>query len=210
MIRDGIFYGAALGLLAILAGALGGWPWAVPPLALAGFVLYFFRDPDRAIPSGDVVVSPADGRVVDLRQAEMGGRKQWRISIFLSLFDVHVNRAPLSGVIREVSYRPGRFRIASLPEASIENEQNLVTIEGDRLTVTFKQIAGLLARRIVFRKNVGDRVERGERVGLIKFGSRVDIFLPLESAPLVAMGDRVKGGSSILADLEFSRPRRRE
>lgn len=205
MVRDGILYSLTLGFLGLLAAVLGGWAWAVPAWALAGFVLYFFRDPERLIPAGEVVVSPADGRIVDLRQVANGGQRQWRVSIFLSLLDVHVNRAPLSGVIRELSYKPGRFRIASHPEASLENEQNQVTIEGERLTLTFKQIAGLLARRIVFRKKIGDRVERGERVGLIKFGSRVDLFLPLEVVPLVAVGDRVKAGSSILASLESAR-----
>jgi len=205
MVRDGILYAVALGFLGGLGVALGGWTWAVPAWALAGFVLYFFRDPERAIPAGDIVVSPADGRVVDLRQVENGGERQWRISIFLSLFDVHVNRAPMSGVIREISYKPGRFRIASKAEASLENEQNKVTIEGKHLTITFKQIAGLLARRIVFCKKIGDRVACGERVGLIKFGSRVDLFLPLEVVPLVAIGDRVKAGSSILANLETLR-----
>src|SRR5688572_32338244 len=152
MVRDGIYYSLGLGALGTLGGMLGGWPFAVPAFALAAFVLYFFRDPERTIPAGDVVVSPADGRVVDIREADCGGQRQRRISIFLSVFDVHVNRSPMGGVIREVSYRRGRFCIASRLEASTENEQNLVTIEGDRLTIHFKQIAGLLARRIVFRK----------------------------------------------------------
>ena len=206
MVRDGILYGSALVLLGILGGSLGGFAWAVPPLALAAFVLYFFRDPERAIPAGEVVVSPADGRVVGVQQVLWAGRPHWRVSIFLSLLDVHVNRAPVAGIIRDLSYTPGRFLMASRPEASVENEQNTVTIEGERFTVTFKQIAGVLARRIVFRKKIGDRVERGERVGLIKFGSRVDLFLPTDTPPLVRVGDRVKGGSSILARLEASVP----
>ena len=206
MVRDGFLYSAALVLLGILAAWLGGLPWAVPEWLLAAFVLYFFRDPERPVPAGEVVVSPADGKVVDVRQVDLDGQRTWKVSIFLSLFDVHVNRAPVSGIIQNLRYQPGRFRIASRPQASFENEQNTVTIQGERLTVTFKQIAGLLARRIVFRKKVGDRVERGERVGLIKFGSRVDVFLPQEIPPVVAVGDRVRGGSSILARPEFPMP----
>ncbi len=199
MILDGFLYASALALLGILAAALGRPAWAVPEFLLAGFVLYFFRDPERVPPAGEGVVSPADGRVVDLREMELEGRPVWKISIFLSLFDVHVNRSPIAGVIREIQYAPGRFLIASRPEASLENEQNTVVVEGERFTITFKQIAGILARRIVFKKKVGDRVECGERVGLIKFGSRVDLFLPLELLPKVAVGDHVRGGASVLA-----------
>ena len=202
MVRDGFAYSAALGALGILAASLGGIAWAVPELLLAAFVLYFFRDPERIVPAGEgVVVSPADGKIVEARAVELGGRPQWKVSIFLSLLDVHVNRAPVAGTIQELHYQPGRFLVASRPEASVQNEQNTVTIRGERITVTFRQIAGLLARRIVFRKRIGDHVERGERVGLIKFGSRVDLFLPSETELLVSVGDRVRGGSSILARL---------
>ena len=199
MIRDGFLYAIALGFLGAFAAVVAGPAWAIPELLLAAFVLYFFRDPERTVPDEDVVVSPADGRVVDLRQVELDGRKVWRISIFLSLFNVHVNRSPIAGVIRNVCYTPGRFFMASRPEASAENEQNTVTVEGKHFTVTFKQIAGILARRIVFWKKPGEQVLCGERVGLIKFGSRVDLFLPVELPPSVAVGDRVKGGVSILA-----------
>jgi phosphatidylserine decarboxylase len=201
MVRDGFFYSFALVLLGLFAAYWGGPAWGAPAWFLAAFVLYFFRDPERTVPAGDVIVSPADGKVVDVRQVELDGRRAWKVSIFLSLFDVHVNRAPLSGTIRSLRYQPGRFLMAFRPEASVENEQNTVTIEGDRLTVTFKQIAGILARRIVFRKRIGDRVSLGERVGLIKFGSRVDVFLPLDVPPTVAVGDRVRGGASVLARL---------
>ena len=206
MVLDGILYGLALTLMGAFAAYWGGVGWALPEWALAAFVLYFFRDPERVIPAGDGIVSSADGRVVDLRRTEINGQPFWKISIFLNIFNVHVNRAPIGGIIRSRAYRPGRFRIASRPEASIENEQNTVTIEGERDTVIFKQIAGLVARRIVFNKEVGDRVERGERVGLIKFGSRVDLFLPLGYSPQVAVGDHVKGGSSWVARPADSRP----
>lgn len=205
MVRDGILYSLALLFLGIFAAYLGGPAWGAPFWLLAAFVLYFFRDPERLVPAGDVVVSPADGKVVDVREIEMDGRRAWKISIFLSIFDVHVNRSPLSGTIRSLHYQPGRFLMAFRPEASAENEQNTVTIEGSGLTVTFKQIAGAIARRIVFRKKLGDRVELGERVGLIKFGSRVDVFLPLDVPPAVVVGDRVRGGSSVIARLDPSR-----
>jgi len=199
MVLDGILYGVALILMGCCAAYWGGIGWALPEWALAAFVLYFFRDPDRVIPDGEGIVSPADGRIVDLRQIELNGRPLWKISIFLNIFNVHVNRAPIGGTIRNQVYTRGKFRVASLPEASVENEQNTVTIESECGTVVYKQIAGAIARRIVSYKKVGDRVERGERVGLIKFGSRVDLFLPRGFAPQIAVGDRVKGGSSWIA-----------
>ena len=199
MVRDGIYYGSALVGLGIAAAYAIGGGWATPFCALAAFVLYFFRDPERVIPSGDGVVSPADGRVVDLRKIEVDGKPVWKISIFLSIFNVHVNRAPISGVVSGQVYTRGRFLVASVPEASVENEQNTVSIESAGETVVFKQIAGLIARRIVFTKKIGDRVERGDRVGLIKFGSRVDLFLPASYVPQIAVGDMVRGGSSWIA-----------
>ena len=209
MVRDGIWYGLGLLLLGGAVAWLGGLPWAVPLWALALFVMYFFRDPERPIPAGDGIISPADGRVVDLRRIQLGSQPVWKISIFLSIFDVHVNRAPIGGVITQQTYTPGNFRIASRPEASVENEQNTVTIQapgrGQSTTVIFKQIAGAVARRIVFTKKVGDRVERGERVGLIKFGSRVDLFVPLSYALTVAIGDRVKGGLDWIAQPDPAR-----
>jgi len=201
MVRDGFIYATALAFLGVLGAMLGGFRWAVLPGMLAVFALYFFRDPERVVPEGEGVVSPADGRVVDRRLVRLEGQNFWKISIFLSIFDVHVNRAPIRGTIRSLTYRRGRFRIASQPEASLENEQNTVSIEGERISVTFKQIAGLVARRIVFQKKIGDRVERGERVGLIKFGSRVDVFLPEGLTPLVELGEHVQGGTTILAHL---------
>jgi phosphatidylserine decarboxylase len=200
MVLDGILYAAGLTAAGVFAAYLGGAAWGAPLWALAGFALYFFRDPDRVIPAGESAVSPADGRVVEMRAIEIDGQTMWKISIFLSIFDVHVNRSPIEGIIREQAYQRGRFRVASRPEASVDNEQNAVTIAGER-TVVLKQIAGAVARRIVFTKRVGDRVQRGERIGLIKFGSRVDLLLPLDYAPRIAVGQRVRGGSSIVADL---------
>jgi len=205
MVLDGFLYGLALLLLAGFAAYLGGPAWAVPELLLAAFVFYFFRDPDRTPPSGEWVVSPADGRVVDVKETVDQGQPIWKISIFLSIFNVHVNRSPIAGVIQQVTYTPGKFLVASREKASFENEQNTVVVRGDHCTVTFKQIAGLIARRIVFNKKVGDRVACGERVGLIKFGSRVDVFLPAGLQPKVGIGDRVRGGTSVLASLQPSK-----
>jgi phosphatidylserine decarboxylase len=143
-----------------------------------------------------VAVSPADGRVVAI-QGE--SRDVTRISVFLNIFDVHVNRAPIAGRVAEVLYRPGRFHVASRERSSQQNEQNIVTLEGDGATVVFKQIAGLIARRVVFRKKPGDWVAAGERVGLIKFGSRVDVLFGPEWEIAVRLGERVKAGSSVIA-----------
>lgn len=199
MVLDGILYALALTMAGTGLALWLGVGWAVPAWLLAGFMLYFFRDPERRIPPGEGIVSPADGRVVDLRRVEMDGLPCWKISIFLNIFNVHVNRAPIAGIIRKQIYSRGKFLVASRPEASVENEQNTVSIEAEHDTVVFKQIAGLVARRIVFTKKVGDRVERGERVGLIKFGSRVDLFLPLKFSPQVVVGDRVQGGTTWIA-----------
>jgi phosphatidylserine decarboxylase len=198
MVRDGIYYALALSAAAVATG----WvlhPLAAAPFALAAlFCLYFFRDPERQIPAGPVAVSPADGKIVEIRPVE-GGR---RISIFLNVFDVHVNRCPIGGVITNIQYTPGRFKVASLPAASTENEQNTLVVEDGRSRVVFKQIAGLVARRIVCHKKVGDRVQTGERFGWIKFGSRMDIILGPEWALAVQRGQRVRAGSSILARRE--------
>jgi len=198
MVADGIYYAVALaaggGIVSFLTRPIYG----LPMFLLAAFCLYFFRDPDREVPAGPVAVSPADGKIVSIHQESP---ELTRISIFLSIFDVHVNRAPVSGAITDVSYRPGRFLVASREEASLENEQNAVTIEGETGRVVFKQIAGLIARRIVFSKKQGEAVRAGERVGLIKFGSRVDVFLGPAWEIQVAQGSRVKAGSSILARL---------
>ena len=196
MVKDGFYYAVPL----VSAAALLSWLMqplsGLPLLAVAVFCLYFFRDPEREIPAGPVAVSPADGRVVEIRPAEGGG---CRVSIFLNPFDVHVNRCPIGGVITDVRYAPGKFKVASREEASAENEQNTVVVDDGRSRVVFKQIAGILARRIVCHKKVGDQVQTGERFGLIKFGSRMDVILGPEWELVVGRRDRVKAGSSILA-----------
>ncbi len=196
MVADGILYALALAGGGALLGWLAGPPYAVPLFLLALFCLWFFRDPERSIPTGDVAVSPADGRVLAVQPE---GPALTRVSVFMNVFDVHVNRAPIAGRIAGVEYRRGRFRVASREEASAGNEQNTVSIEGDGAQVTFKQIAGLIARRIVFYKRPGDQVRLGERVGLIKFGSRVDVLLGPEWDLAVRPGERVRAGSSLLA-----------
>lgn len=200
MVRDGYFYALGLVLAAILIGWFARPTWALLPLLLAVFFLWFFRDPERAIPgSAGAVVSPADGKVTEVSFVTIGGEKKTRISIFLSVFDVHVNRSPVAGTVTEIRYQRGKFLNAMNPASAEENEQNVVYVEGDGYTVVFKQIAGLLARRIVFHPKVGDRLERGQRVGLIKFGSRTDILLDANVNLQVKVGDRVRGGASVLA-----------
>ena len=202
MVADGYYYALALVGVAVLIGWLAGPLWALPACLLALFFLWFFRDPERAIPnSAGAVVSPADGKVTDVSSILVDGVQRARISIFLNVFDVHVNRSPVAGVIREVRYQKGKYLNAMNPASADLNEQNAVTVEGEGQTVIFKQIAGLLARRIVFNKKVGERVNRGERVGLIKFGSRVDVLLDATATMRIKVGDRVKGGASILAYL---------
>lgn len=196
MVKDGIYYALGLGAAGALVWYLLSPPFAAPLFLLALFCLYFFRDPDRAIPDGPVAVSPADGKVVGILG---NGTESARISIFLNVFDVHVNRAPIAGRITKVEYTKGRFLVASREIASAQNERNTVSIAGDGTCVRFAQIAGLIARRIVFYKKAGDTVAKGERVGLIKFGSRVDVFLGPEWEITVRTGQRVAGGSSILA-----------
>src|ERR1700730_14392262 len=205
MVRDGYFYALAFIAAAVLTGWLARPAWAVVPLALAMFFLWFFRDPERVIPdSPGAVVSPGDGKITNAAIITVDGVKQTRISIFLSVFDVHVNRSPVSGVIREIRYQRGKFLNAMNQTSAEQNEQNIVRVEGAGQVVIFKQIAGLLARRIVFYPKVGDRRERGQRVGLIKFGSRVDVLFDADAVLQVKVGDRVRGGSSILA---YSQPK---
>lgn len=206
MVPDGYYYALPLVGAAALVGWLAAPAWAVPALLLAAFFLWFFRDPERVVPNGaGAVVSPGDGKVTDVSPVVVDGTRRMRISIFLSVFDVHVNRSPVAGVIRDVRYQRGKYLNAMNAASAEQNEQNIVTVESDGKTVVFKQIAGLLARRIVFTKKIGDRVERGERVGLIKFGSRVDVVLDASASLQVKIGDRVKGGASVLAYLGVER-----
>ena len=205
MVRDGYLYGISLILVAVVVGALThAWWWAVLPLGLAAFFLWFFRDPERAIPQGPgLVVSPADGKVTSIETIATPDGPRTRISIFLSVFNVHVNRAPVAGVVREVRYRKGAFVNAMDAASADRNEQNICVMQADDghggYEVVFKQIAGLLARRIVFRHKHGDRLARGQRVGLIKFGSRTDLVLPASTEVRVKLGAIVKGGSTVLA-----------
>jgi phosphatidylserine decarboxylase len=196
IVPDGLYYAAglvALGLgLAYFVHPFLGIPFYV----LAAFCLYFFRDPDRTAPTGEAIVAPADGKVVSVKQL---GPAETRISIFLNIFDVHVNRTPIPGRITEVLYRKGKFLVASHEEASVENEQNTLVVEGPRGRVVCRQIAGLIARRIICHKQAGDVVAPGERIGYIKFGSRVDVLFGSEWRPTVKVGDRVSAGTTILA-----------
>ena len=201
MVRDGYIYGVSLAAVAAALGWFtGNWPWGVPPLLLACFFLWFFRDPAREIPAGQgLIVSPGDGKVTEAVLIQTPAGTLRRISIFLSVFNVHVNRAPIGGVLTRVEYRRGKYLNAMNPASAEQNEQNAVTIRGEGIEVSFKQIAGLLARRIVFRPRPGETVERGQRVGLIKFGSRVDVLLPAEAELRVRVGQMVQGGSTVLA-----------
>jgi len=196
--REGIPFVLATAALVLLAWILGSPLAALGLLLLAVFVAFFFRDPEREPPDDpDAVLAPGDGRIVAV-EPEAGGS---RVSIFLSIFDVHVNRSPIGGVVREVEHHPGRFRAAFRPDASEVNEHTRVVVTGERGTVTFKQIAGLVARRIVCRVRPGQTVQRGERIGLIRFGSRIDVLLPPGAGVTVTVGDRVRGGVSIVARL---------
>jgi phosphatidylserine decarboxylase len=203
MVRDGYIYGVSLLAVAVvLAWATGNWAWSIAPVLLAAFFLWFFRDPERTIPTGTgLIVSPGDGLVTETAVIATPQGQRQRISIFLSVFDVHVNRSPIAGVLASVRYQKGQYLNAMNPASANQNEQNIATVRGDGYEVTFKQIAGLLARRIVFNLKEGDRVERGQRVGLIKFGSRVNVILPAEAELRVKVGQRVKGGSSVLATM---------
>jgi phosphatidylserine decarboxylase len=203
MVRDGYYYGLAFLTAAVLLGWLTRPVWGILPILLAMFFLWFFRDPERTIPQEPgALVSPADGKVTDISIVDTDNGKQTRVSIFLSVVDVHVNRSPIAGVIRDVRYQRGKFLDARSPDCADQNEQNVVTVEGDGQRIVFKQIAGLLARRIVFNPKIGDRMERGQRVGLIKFGSRTDVLFDAIARINVKVGDRVKGGSSVIAYLE--------
>ena len=200
------FIGAAAGLT-LIAGLLGWLPVAVAAAVLTLFVSWFFRNPPRVIPQGPrLVVSPGDGKVLAVEE-EFEPRylkdRAVRISIFLNVFDVHINRIPCEGIIEDVQYQPGLFLVASKPHATLKNEQNAVmikTVEGAKVLCV--QVAGLIARRIVWWVNPKDPAVRGERYGLIRFGSRMDTYVPIGTAMRIAVGDRVKGGETILGELQ--------
>jgi phosphatidylserine decarboxylase len=210
VLRDAYAFVIPLGLCAGLSLLLGWWLAPVFYIAaiililLALFVAFFFRDPERQSPTDErLLVSPADGLVVVVQPVdELEGMNGTLVSVFLSVFDVHVNRSPLSGKILKSEYRRGKFLVATKQKASIENEQNVVTVENQHTKVVFKQIAGLIARRIVFWKQPGERVALGERIGLIKFGSRVDVIVSPEVEVLVKKGQRVKGGVTIIGKVK--------
>lgn len=188
----------ALGVLSVWFGLT----WlAVFFFLVMTFVLYFFRDPERELPASDTaVVSPADGRVLSITDETVDGVPGRRIAIFLSIFDVHVNRSPVAGRVMSVEYRPGKFFAAMRDQASTENEQNVIRLESDHGPVVVKQIAGLIARRVLMWKPVGSALERGERLGMIRFGSRVEIWLPSQAEITVQPGQRVRSGASTIAD----------
>jgi phosphatidylserine decarboxylase len=193
IVSDAYRFLIPLAILALLAFAIGFTIVGIVILALFLFVTFFFRNPPRTIPADPaVIVSPADGKVV--RVERVGNVTQ--MSIFLSLFNVHVNRSPIAGRIEAVDYRPGKFLAAFNPAASRENERNVVMVSDGRINIVFTQIAGIAARRIVFWRKVGDAVAKGELVGLIRFGSRLDVLFPAGTEATVKVGDRVKGGSS--------------
>ncbi len=197
IVPDGIYYAIGLAAAGVLLAALTSTWVAYPFLLLGVFCLYFFRDPERTAPDGDLIISPADGKVVSVKNLDNG---ETRISVFLNIFNVHVNRSPVPGEVTEVTYREGRLLVASHDAASVENEQNTLVIKNARGTVVCRQIAGLIARRIICYKKPGDRVLSGERIGYIKFGSRVDIIFGPEWRAVVKVGDRVAAGCSILAN----------
>lgn len=205
LVKDAYIYLVVIFALALALALAGFWRalFFAPAFALflvACFIAYFFRDPRRVVPDDSaLVVSPADGRVTRIERLDPNSADSPTVvSVFLSPFDVHINRAPIAGEIVDVSYTKGRFMIATRDEASVVNEQNALTIRGEEMTVVVKQIAGVLARRIVCWKRAGDRVEMGERIGLIKFGSRTDLVLPRRVEIMVKVGERVRGGESVI------------
>jgi phosphatidylserine decarboxylase len=200
MVKEGYYFGLPPLVLGV-AAFLAHWVFVGAILVgLALFVFYFFRDPERVIPSEPgAVVSPADGRIVVITDEPNKGIPGKRVSIFLAIWNVHVNRSPEAGTITGMEYRPGKFLAAMVARASAENEQNVISLSTAAGEMMFKQIAGLIARRVVCWKKSGDVVARGERIGLVRFGSRVDLWVPREAEILVKLGDNVKGGSSVLA-----------
>jgi len=199
MVRDGIPYVAIPLVLAVAPVIFGFWLLAIPFVAVAAFMAYFFRDPHRTIPTEPgIIVAPADGLVTIVRLADGRENPDSLVSIFLSPLDVHINRSPISGVITDISYKKGKYLMATKEASRVLNEQNTLTIQGDGLTVRCTQIAGILARRIVCWKHEGEGVKCGERFGMIKFSSRTDVLLPPQVEVVVREGMRVRGGVTIV------------
>jgi len=202
--KEGWPYLAVLGVTTLVVHSLGGFTWSWPLWILFFFVLQFFRDPQRIAPLGrDLVLSPADGRivVVEVTQDPYAKREALKISVFMNVFNVHSNRSAVNGLVKEIQYFPGKFVNADLDKASLENERNAMVIDANRQIVTLVQVAGLIARRILCYVHVGDRLKAGERYGFIRFGSRVDVYLPLTAVPMVSVGDRVYATNTALARL---------
>lgn len=207
MVKEGLPFVLIPAVLALLFGYLQLWPVVVLFAVVAFFMAFFFRDPHRDIPEGDdIILSAADGKVTRVEETEAGKI----VSVFLSPFDVHINRSPIAGSIEKAEYVPGKKVPATSNQASFVNERNTLTIEGTSVTVNCTQIAGILARRIVCWKKVGDNLERGERFGLIKFGSRTDVLMPSNVDIQVRIGDRVRGGETIIARVPSFTQRRPE
>ena len=200
MVKDGYKFVLPLLCAGIGAAAVGWKVASVILLALCAGTAFFFRDPQRIPPTDDgVVVSPADGRVMEVIEETVEGHAGRRISIFLSILDVHVNRSPMAGRVGKVEYRRGRFYNAMRSRASVDNEQNVIHLQTERGEIVFKQIAGAIARRVVCWKRPGDEVKLGERIGLIRFGSRMDVWLPQDAEIVARPGQHVAGGVSVLA-----------
>lgn len=202
--KEGWPYLALVGFITLLVQYLGGSAWSWPLWIIFIFVLQFFRDPQRIPAMGrDLVLSPADGRIVVVEKANdpYAGREALKISVFMNVFNVHSNRSSVNGLVKEIQYFPGKFVNADLDKASTENERNAVVIDANGQTVTLVQVAGLIARRILCYIHVGDRLKAGERYGFIRFGSRVDVYLPLTAEPLVSVGDKVFATNTALARL---------
>jgi phosphatidylserine decarboxylase len=200
--KEGWPYLALVGAVTFLLHYLGGIAWSWPLWIIFIFVLQFFRDPQRIAAIGrDLVLSPADGRIVVVEKANdpYAGREALKISVFMNVFNVHSNRSAVNGTVKEIQYFPGKFVNADLDKASTENERNAVVIDANGQTVTLVQVAGLIARRILCYIHVGDRLKAGERYGFIRFGSRVDVYLPLTAEPLVSVGDKVFATNTALA-----------
>jgi len=200
MVKDGYKFVLAPLCAGIAAAAIGWHVTAAMLLVVCAGIAFFFRDPERLPPADlGVVVSPADGRIMEVTDETLQGRPGRRISIFLSIWDVHVNRSPMAGCLGKVEYRPGRFYNAMRSRASVDNEQNIIHLQTERGEMVFKQIAGAIARRVVCWKAPGDKVKLGERIGLIRFGSRMDVWLPQDAEILARPGQHVAGGVSVLA-----------